>query len=173
MSQLINLQVNAQMAQVTQNVVNLFESIKAHYVVNYSESLSSGKFGFRFGNLPIREHHISVGYKTPTASLRLNKIDWEFSKKILGKTPVQIFKEQECIRKAEGNDKANRYAQTLQGSVDAFFGPNIVTVEIGHETLTYCIDITCITEAVTSAVSTLLQQSNLLVKAEQSKTYRV
>lgn len=177
MSQLINLHVNDEMAKVTQNVVDLFESIKTHYVVNYSDSLHGSEFGFKFGDLPICEHYIKVGYKKPTATLNLSHINWEFSSKVLGKTDTQIVNEQALVRKTEGNEKANNYNQTLQQALDAYFGVNIVTVKIISGSFSYplrfCIDITHITDAVTNAASILLQHSNLHVRATPLKLYRV
>jgi hypothetical protein len=169
----IALKTNSDMTAVTQNVVDLFESIQSHYVVNHSKSVMGGGFGFMFGHHPICEHSIKTGYKTPTAVLRLTKITPEFIASVTGKSCREILNEVKAVRVKDGDRQANLYGDVFQDAVNAFFNSDAVKMEIFFDDFIFLVDISHLSETVINAVSTLLQHSSLHVRATCSRTYRV
>jgi hypothetical protein len=162
MSNLIQLDMNTSMAAVTQNVVDLFESIKAHYVVNYVKSTQGSGFGFQFGHNPICEHSIKTGYQKPTASLRIANINNELITKIFG--------EKEHILCRDYGWKSTAAIKPLQLLADEYFA-GVVEIEL-HDNMHFNVDITNITPDVIKAVSELLQHSNMAIRATPATNYR-
>jgi hypothetical protein len=170
----ISLQINADMKNVTQNVVDLFESIKSHYVVNYTKEAQGSGFGFNFGHNPICENSIGTGYKEATATLRICLRNSKFTVDILGKSSLQIYQEIAKLRLEKGNDIANRHITSFQGILDARYGNGIVTLVRCEESNIYVsVNITTLSDAAINATSALLQHSDLQVKASPSRTYQV
>lgn len=169
----ISLQMNADMTAVTQNVVDLMDSIGAHYLVNHKSDSQGGGFGFNFGHYPICEHSIRTGYKEPNAKLRLHVNDNQFITSILGMSPQNIIGEVNRIRKDSGNELANNHHKTFNSILDARFGKGIVTTCPNLDRFSFIINITSLTTEVISAVSEILQHTDMDIRVNPLRLHNL
>lgn len=161
--------------QCVENVSNLLASIKKYYQINHQES--HGDCDYAFGKNSICEHHINYSpYRGGHANLFLTKIDSDFVKKITCQTVSQIINQEKTIRNLDGNGTANALPLTYDEVMFDFFKTRAVKLEIdsyGLGKINFRINIELLSHEVLDAISEILKHTELLPKAQSTRTYEL
>lgn len=171
----IALQTDSKMTQLANNVEELYASIKSHYTIVHSERSQGNGLLIQFGIHPIKEHCIKFSsYNGGKAQLRLSNLKPDFIESVTGLRPAQLGHNEAKIRKEQGNDVANAYANTFQDRINAYFGNESVKMDIDTYMGAKCsliIDISSLNENIIKTVSEVLQYSSLTPRADQERIY--
>lgn len=142
----------------------------------HKQRSSSCGLSISFGRNPIKEHRIDFSPHSLKSKLRIDDLDADFVLRVVGYTPMQLGKEIDAIRKADGNDAAKDFERTLKDKFDAFLGINCASLSLdtyysGKISLT--IDISNLTHDVLDAVSEVLKHSRLTPKAQSTRQHEL
>ena len=170
---MINLSVDIHETQLVGNVDSLMEAINHHYHVNHSMKLQGGEYGFGFGKYPVCEHNIS--YFGGRAKLYVDNVSSDLIHKITGKTPQEICKEEDKLRKDHGNTKANNYSKTFDNRLEKYFKSKAVSLDVNsyNDRVNFTINIGNLTSAVLGAISEILRHTSLISKAQSTRAYEL
>lgn len=172
----IALQTDRKATQLVQNVEDLFSAIEHYYHVPHKQRNSSSGLRISFGRNPVKENCIEFSPYSLKSKLRIDELNSDFVLRVVGDTPMQLGKEIDAIRKADGNDAAEDFQRTLKDKFDAFLGVNCASLSLntyhsGKISLT--MDISNLTNDVLDAVSEVLKHSGLTPKAQSTRQHEL